>query len=180
MSFMDKLELQAYGRVAQALARHAYAMAESEDKDYRHAFPHARGPIYYHWSTSTFEAVAHDLWRLGIVSPLDQRGDWAFHFAFNCTIDEANLVAEQNAAAGPTLAQLLITFVNLFADFGTEYWGFSTKPDIVFGKNARLTPTFDALASIGYLTKSDQGYLWTYLIGPIMRASYFDEEWTAH
>lgn len=180
MSFMSGLELQAYGRVAQALARHAYAMAVSEDEDYRKAFPDAPGPIYYHWSTSTFEAVAHDLWRLGILRPLDQRGAWAFHFVFDCPIDEANLVAERNAAAGPALAQLLTTFINLFADFGAQYWGFSTTPDVPFGLNARLTPTFDALASIGYLTKSEQGYTWTYLIAPIMRGSYFNEEWTAH
>jgi len=177
---MNDLELQAYGRVAQALARHVQAMAESEDKHNRHAFPNAPGPIYYHYSMSTFEAVASDLWRLGIMCPLDQHADWAFHFVLSCTTDEACAVAQQNAAAGPSLDQLLVTFINLFADFGTEYWGFSTKPDIPFGLKARLAPTFEALAAAGYLTKSEEGYTWTYLIGPAMRASYFEEDWTAH
>ena len=175
---MNELELRTYGRVAQALAQHAFAMAEREDSEYRHAFPDALGPIYYHWSTSTFEAIAHDLWRLGIFKPLDQRGEWAYHFVFNCTINEANLVAERNAGAGPTLSELLVTFINLFADFGAQYWGFSTSPGIPFGQNTRLAPALEGLASLGYLSKSNQGYIWTELIAPVMRASYFDEGWT--
>jgi len=174
---MNEVELRAYGCVAQAIARHAFAMAESEDEENRHTFPDAPRPIYYHYSTSTYEAVAHDLWRLRILRPLDQQGDWAYHFVFDCEVGESYAVAERNAPNGPTLFELLVTFVDLFGDFGTEYWGFSTKQGVAFGAGGRIEPTLDALSSIGYLTRTEGGYVWTELVAPVMRASYNSDDW---
>jgi hypothetical protein len=174
---MNELELRAYGSVAQAIARHAFAMAEREDRDNRHGNPDAPWPIYYHWSMSTFEAVAIDLWRLRILKPLDEDKNWACYFAFDCEISESNAVAERNAANGPALSELLVTFIDLFGDFGTEYWGFSTRQGVPFGAGGRIEPTLAALASLGYLSRTEGGYVWTELIAPVMRASYGYRDW---
>jgi hypothetical protein len=174
---MTELELQVYGRVAQAIARHALAMAEAQDHEYRHAFPDAPGPIYYHWATSNFEAAAYDLWRLRILKPLDQEKNGANYFVFDCQVTDSNVVAERNALLGPTLFELLVTFINLFGEFGPEYWGFSTKPDVAFGRNRQIQPTLDTLAAAGYLAKTDEGYTWTRLIAPAMLESYMYKEW---
>ena len=175
---MNEAEVRAYGLIAQAIAKHAFAMAEDQNKEDGYRFPNATRPIYCHLATSTFEAVARDLWRLGILRPLDQKGDWAFHFVFDCEISRSNILAERNWPHGPTLFELLVTFINLFGDFGTQYWGFSTKPNILFGTNSRITPTLEALVTLGYLEKTDGGYLWTELIAPIMYASYEADGWS--
>ena len=179
---MNEAEARAYGLIAQAIAQHAFAMAEAQTKHplsrFEDSFPEARRPIYDHYSDSTFEAVAHDLWRLGVFKPLDQQGGWAFHFAFDCDVSDANVVAERNCPNGPTLSELLVTFINLFGDYGTKYWGFSTKPRIAFGQNSRIEPALSALSSIGYLASTDDGYVWTELIAPVMRLSHMYEDWS--
>jgi hypothetical protein len=177
---MNDLEVRAYGLVAQAIAQHAFASAETEQKlrpSQFSRFPEAVLPIYCHYSDSTFEAVAHDLWRLGILRPLDQKGGWAFHFVFDCETTKSNIVAEQNWREGPTLFDLLKTFINLFGDYGAEYWRFSTKPGVPFGIDSQIAPTLEALAATGYLVKTNGGYVWTELIAPVMRASYEFEYW---
>jgi hypothetical protein len=174
---LNEAELRAYGRVAQAIAQHAFASATQDQKRYVGQFPGAPRPIYYHVSMSTYEAVAHDLWRLRILRPLDQQGDWAFHFAFDCEVGASNIVAERNWSDGPTFSELLLTFINLFGEFGTEHWGFSTKKNISFGNNSRIRPTLEALVPPRYLTETDEGYAWTELIAPIMRASCNSDDW---
>jgi len=153
-------------------------MASAEDKEFFPSFADAPWPIYYHYSMSAFESVAHDLWRLGILRPLDQKGGWAFHFVFDCEIDESNDLAEQNWRQGPTFSELLVTFINLFGDFGGEYWGFSSKPIVPFGAGSRIATTLDALVLLGYLTKRDGGYVWTDRIAPVMLESYEAEFWS--
>jgi hypothetical protein len=172
---VNEAELRAYGMVAQAIAQHAFAIAEA-GKENESYFPEARGPVYYHYSMSIFEAVANDLWRLRILRPLDQKADWAFHFVFDCDVDQSNRVAERNWQSGPALFDVLVTFINLFGEYGTN-WGFSAKPELVFGQNSRMAPTLDTLASIGLVTKLGNGFIWTEHIAPMMRASYHYEDW---
>jgi hypothetical protein len=176
---VNESEVRAYGLVAQAIAKHAFAWAEFEFERKRHhsQFPEATGPIFYHISMSTLEAVVRDLWRLGILRPLDQIGDWAFFFVFDCEVSESNLVAERNCSKGPTLFELLVTFVELFGEFGAEYWGFSAKPSVPFGIDSRILPTLDALSLLGYLEKTHNGYVWTEMIAPVMRESYEFKHW---
>jgi len=178
-SDVSAAELRAYGLVAQAIAQHAFAWAEFEFERRRHhsQFPEVTEPIFYHVSMSTLEAVAHDLWRLGILRPLDQIGDWAFFFVFDCEVGESNLVAERNCSKGPTLFELLVTFVELFGEFGSN-WGFSSRPGLPFGIDSRILPTLDALSVLGYLQKTPGGYVWTELIVPVMRASNEYEYWS--
>jgi hypothetical protein len=174
---VNEAELRAYGLVAEAVAQHAFAMATAAQQEYVGHFPGAPRPIYCHVSTSTFEAVAHDLWRLKILRPLDQKGHWAYHFVFDCEVRASSIVAERNWSDGPTFSELLVTFINLFGDYGTEYWGFSTKQNIPFGISSRIKPTLEALVPLGYLTETDEGYVWTELIAPVMRASYNSDDW---
>lgn len=169
---MTDAERTAYGLVAKAIAQHAFATATATGKDYIGKFPEAQRPIYYHLSDSTFEAVAYDLWRLSIFRPLDQRRDWAYHFAFACDVSESDVVAVRNSVNGPTFFQLMVTFINLFGDYGPEYWGFSTKQNTPFGISSRIMPVLDAFVALGYLTRTEAGYVWTERIAPIMRESY--------
>jgi hypothetical protein len=177
---VNEAELRAYGLVAQAIVRHAFAKASSEtNRDrglYSSRFPGAPQPIYFHEYVSTFESVADDLCRLGILKPVDQRQ--IAYFVFDCEVSEANIVAERSWEQGPSLFDLLVTFVNLFGEFGTEYWGFSSSRGVPFGANGRLASAFDALATVGYLGKTDDGYVWTGLIAPVMQASYEFEGWS--
>jgi hypothetical protein len=165
-------EMRAYGLVAQAIAQHAFDQATAAQAHDRSVFPDPR-PIYYHQSMSAFEAAAEHLWRLRILRPLDEKSGWALHFVFDCEVNDSKIVAEHNRQEGPTFSELLATFVNLFGDFGKEKWGFSTERGMPFGNNSPIKPALEALASLGYLTTTENGYLWTDLIAPIMCASTF-------
>jgi len=164
---INQSEQLAYGQMAQALARHAHYCAE-HDGDH---FPGVSEPVYYHYSDSTFEGVADCLWRLNILRPLDQTGEWAYNFVLDCEPSDACRVAISNRKSGPPFGELLYTIVNLFGDYGTEYWGFSTQRGVPFGKDGRLAPMLDALVPLGYLEKSETGYVWTERIVPIMYAA---------
>jgi len=169
---MNELEQDAYGQMAQALAWHARYFARSWD----FKFPGVSEPVYHHLSDSTFEGVADCLWQLKIFRPLDQKGDWAYKFVLNCELNDACRIAISNREFGPPFDELLYTLINLFGDYGTEYWGFSTKRGIPFGKDGRLAPTLDALVPLGYLEKSEAGYFWTERIVPIMYAAGYEAE----
>jgi hypothetical protein len=166
-------EARAYGLIAQAIAKHVFAQAAVPVEGDGSPFAEPPRPVYYHQSMSAFEAAAEHLWRLRILRPLDEKNGWAFHFVFDCEVSESDVVAERNRRKGPTFSELLATFVNLFGDFGGKKWEFSTERDVPFGKNSPIKPALEALASLGYATKTESGYLWTELIAPIMCASTF-------
>lgn len=169
---MNELEKTAYGRMAQALAWHAHYSAENNG----FKFPGVTEPVYDHISDSTFEAVAVSLWKLRILKPLDEEGGWAHHFIMDCKPDDACHIAMSNWKHGPNFDELLITLITLFGDYGTEYWGFSTQRDVPFGKDGRLTSVLDALVPLGYLHKSEPGYIWTERVVPLMYAAGYEEE----
>jgi hypothetical protein len=133
-------DVKAYGLLAQAIAQFVFWLAERDPSRelYRAGFPEVTPPIFYHVSTSNLEAAARDLWRLGILRPLDQKGNWAFHFAFECEVGESNAVAERNRQHGPRFPELLTTFIDNFGELGTKNWGFSTKRDAAFGADSRI------------------------------------------
>jgi hypothetical protein len=172
---LNEAELRAYGLVAQALAQHAFAWATHDEMHFVGQFPGVPRPIYDHVSMSTLEAVAYGLGRLKILKQLDQEHDY---FVFDCEVPTSNIVAQHNWSDGPTFPELLLTFINLFGDFGTEHWGFSTKQNTPFGTNSRIKRTLEALVPLGYLAKTDAGFIWTDLIAPIMRVSYNFEDWS--
>src|ERR1700755_312689 len=148
---MNDSELLTYGLVVQAIAIHAFAKAEAD--------PAVVGPVYFHDFVSALEEAASDLVRLGILSPLnDKRG--CPYFVFSCEVGKSANVATRNWRKGPTFPELLVTFVNLFGEFGSEYWGFSSKPNDPFGENSKIASTLDALASLGYLTRTGNDYVW--------------------
>ena len=163
---MNELELHAYGKIAQVLAERAFSIANDELPGSSPQFPDARLPIYRHWGNSTFEALASVLWRLGILRPLDPKGNWAYQFAFDCDVKEAGHVAQHNSRDGPSLFELLEVFIDLFNDYGI-----SNAIYVPFGRNGRLTAVLDALASIGYVEKTSEGYVWTNA-EPVMRILY--------
>lgn len=171
---MNDADLRAYGEIAQALANYAHGMAES-DRSTRDAFPDAPGPVYYHYSDSTFEWTAESLWRLKIFRPIgdvDPSG-WAYNFVFDCEVKEARDVAIRNWKSGPPLIRLIENFIYLFEDYGGGT-GFSAEPDKWFGANSELEPIFESLVAIGYLEESSAGFKWTPLV---TRAMYSTGVW---
>ncbi|CAN7753096.1 hypothetical protein LJR220_002419 [Bradyrhizobium sp. LjRoot220] len=171
---MNEAEQNAYGQMAQALAWHADSWARGWD----FKFPGVSEPIYHHLSDSTFEGVADCLWKLKIFKALDEKGNGASNFVLNCELNDAYRVAVASRETGPSFDELLYTLVYLFGDYGTEYWGFSTQRRVPFGKDGRLVPLLEALVPLGYLEKSEVGYVWTDRVEPIMYAAGYAERWS--
>lgn len=170
---MNETERHAYGQMAQALAWHADGWAKGWD----FKFPGVSEPIYHHFSDLTFEGVADCLWKLKIFRALDERHGWAANFVIDCKLDDACPIAIANRELGPRFEKLLYTLIYLFGDYGKEYWGFSTHRGIPFGKDGRLAPVLEALVPVGYLDKSEAGYVWTERVAPIMYAAGYEAEW---
>jgi hypothetical protein len=168
---VNELELHAYGKIAQTLAERAFNLADSEPKWSVTAFPDVGGPIYRHYGNSTFEDLASVLWRLGILRSLEPELKLARYFAIDCELKEAEIVAQRNWQNGPSLPELLEVFIDLFDEYGKEYHDFSSSIYVPFGRNGRLTAVLDALASIGYIEKTSEGYVWTDA-EPVMRILY--------
>lgn len=159
---MNDLELRAYGKIAQALAEIAFSIADGEPASFAASlashFPDAPRPIF---RQSVFKYLGRDLWRLRILRPLDDTGkNYAYHFAFACDVKEADHVAQQNWEDGPSLPELLETFIFHLENYGKEYHDFSSEICVPFGRNGRLTPVLDALTSITYVEKTAEGYVW--------------------
>jgi hypothetical protein len=175
VSAMNELERNAYGAIAQGLAWHVHDFSEDSCKEFpiSEKFPSEAKAIYHHFSTSDFERVADNLWRLQILRPLDEQNGWAYYFVMNCEPSDSYQMAISNWQSGPPFNELLLTFVTLFGDYGTEYWGFSTQQGVPFGKDGRLAFALDALAPLGYLEVNKAGYIWTAQIEPIMSAAGF-------
>lgn len=170
---MNELELHAYGKLAQALAERAYQLADGDPwvDALASQFPNAPCPIFAH--KDTFQSLALILWRLGILRPLDPgpKG-WANAFAFECSTEEADQVAERNwQKGGPSLLELLEAFIDFFDDYGKDYHDFSSAIYVPFGRNGRMTPVLNALAPLGFVEKTDRGYVWTDA-EPVMRILY--------
>jgi len=70
---MDDAHLKAYGLLAEAIFKDAYAMAKSDDKWSRTdpIYHIAPWPLYYNYSMSTFEAVSVALTKLDILRPVN-------------------------------------------------------------------------------------------------------------
>lgn len=167
---MDKTHLEAYGALAQALAMRTFAAAEKDDAELRgtnELLRKAPYPIYYHEHMSTFEKTATALEKLGIVkSFLSQAHPY---YVFDCEVAEAHARVMQNWKNGPTFEELLELFVESFASFGPNYWGFSVESDKPFGQNGRIAAALDALVPLGYLSKSNRSFAWTKAADPILK-----------
>ncbi|MDN4999600.1 hypothetical protein ACFQZO_01715 [Bradyrhizobium sp. GCM10027634] len=160
---MNDLEQRAYGKIAQALAERAFSIADGESPTLAASlashFPDAPRPIF---RQSVFKYLGRDLWRLRILRPLDPtEKNSAYHFAFECDVKEADHIAERNWEHGPSLPELLETFIFHFENYGKEYHDFSSEIGVPFGRNGRLTSVLDALALIHYVEKTAEGYVWT-------------------
>jgi hypothetical protein len=157
--------LHAYAQLAQAIARHLYAAAQRNDTRNRGGRPElcdAPSPLYYHCHMSTFERACDDLCRLRIMrDACANTGLRGTYYVFACDVADADTVAMNNCTQGPSFDELFSTFLSLFGDFGSDYWGLSTQRNVPFGAGGRLVPALDALAALGYLTNTSVGYVWT-------------------
>lgn len=170
---MNEAELNAYGQMALALARHADGWARGWD----FKFPGITKPVYHHLSDSTFESVANCLWKLKVFRALDEENGGAANFVIDCELEDAFRIAIANHDIGPSFKELLYTRIYLFGDYGTQYWGFSTRRNLAFGKDGQLTSVLDALVPLGYAERTEAGYIWTERVAPIMREAGYEDEW---
>jgi len=168
---MNQAELWAYGQIAEALTKHAYASAEEDSWQdrWQTEYPDAAGPIYFHQFSSAFEWTAQSLWRLKIFkSARDGEPSVPAYSAFACAPAEAHRVAMTNWKSGPSLHELIENFLYLIGEYGAEYWGLSTDPNKPFGKGGRLEGALEALVGVGYLSKTEDGFVWTQLAADAM------------
>ena len=172
---MNEDELRAYGLLAQAIARHIFAQAERDDTKTRKGTLELRDapwPIYYHYSTSTFERATGCLLRLGILRGVGPHAETIpFFFVFKSKVDDAAEIAVRHWQSGPSLEELLITFIDLFRFYGAAYWGFSTERGTPFGAGSKIPAVLDALGALGYLVKSDKGFVWMECAAGAMQAA---------
>ena len=177
---MNDAELRAYGELAHAIAAH---VAKQLETDYvrkvtdRPQLRDAPQPLFHHTFMSTFESVADNLSRLRILKDWGETVGlkWAY-YVFDCELSDAAAVARRNWNVGPSFDELLATFLELFGDWGTEYWRFSIERDKPFGKDSKITSALDALTELGFLDKSDKGFVWTKLAtGPMQRAGNWQD-----
>lgn len=166
---MNQTELWAYGQVAEALTKHAYISALDPHPYNWPATTQPAEPVYYHQCNSAFEWTAQSLWRLGILKNYwDGKPSLPTHSIFTCDPAEAHVVAMKNWKSGPNLNELVENFIYTIGQYGPEYWGLSTEPNTPFGKGGRLESTLDALANIGYLDKTSDGFVWTHVVAEFM------------
>jgi hypothetical protein len=170
---MNELELHAYGKIAQTLAEIAYRFADNQKnaREIASRFPDVQPPIWEH-ALAFYESLTRALWSLRILRPLDETPRrWAYHFVFECSVEEADQIAERNWQNGPDFHRLLEIFVDFVDGYFKEGYDFSSAALMPFGRNGRLTGVPDALVAIGYVEKTDEGYIWAD-IEPVMRILY--------
>lgn len=132
------------------------------------------GPIFYHMSQSAFELCAWCLWKLQIFRALDPEpsGTWAYHFKFDCQLDEARDRARKNHAAGPSFEKLLGSFIEMNVDYGPPPWLSAEPAGEFFRVDDRLLPAMNALALVGYVISVEDGFAWTEKVRPVMEQCY--------
>jgi hypothetical protein len=168
---LEKEILAAYLSIASAVSKHARAKAQNDDTSYRNYYPYLQPNdlVYSNDYMSTFEAVADALDRLVITRRLDISCS-IFH---NVSEHDINLV-KANWPNGPSFLGLLQTFIALFGEFGTEYWGFETRPDTHFEpRSPELRSALVSLAALGYAEEISGSFRWTDQIRPVMEAAGF-------
>jgi hypothetical protein len=170
---MDNNTYPAYRAIVQAITEHARSKAVSDsvcDSCFLDGFGLAGGElIYSNDAMSTFEEVADVLERLGILRHLN-----SFYSTFICEPERDYQLAETNRSKGPSFLDLLNAFIDLYGEFGTEYWGFGTGSDVDFKpKSEALTNAMNALATLGYAARSKNGFRWTSKAKPVMVALGF-------
>jgi hypothetical protein len=173
---MDELHLKAYGLLAEGLFLHAYGWAKSDDKWSRgdERYKHAPWPLYYNYSTSNLEAVTEALVRLRILNPLNEISSIC---SFACELREVRGRAAENWKEGLTFEELMRVFIDVFGDFGTDYWGLATAPNALILPRQELVDLFESLTELGLTRKQANAYYWTDLVAPIMRHTYHYAEW---
>lgn len=169
---MDRKKLEAYCSIISAMSEHARGKAAGHDNAYfRKYYPHLASNeiVYSNDYMSTFEAVAEALCRLGIMKPLDRSCS-----IFICEPQQDYELAQANWSSGPSFSELLKEFVELFGEFGADFWGFGTSADTPFKPKSRtLATAMNALAAVGYAEHVGDSYRWTGKVEAAMVAAGF-------
>jgi hypothetical protein len=168
---MDAKKLEAYCSIVHAISEHAREKARHDDAHLRKYYPHLASNeiIYSNDYMSTFEAVADALDRLDTMKPLDRCCS-----LFTCEPQQVYELAKANWSSGPSFSELLKEFIELFGEFGADYWGFGTSADIPFKpKSETLTTAMNALVSVGYAEQLGDSYRWIGKVGAAMAAAGF-------
>jgi hypothetical protein len=166
---VNSQELEAYGELAKAITRHIYDDALLSKAKTQFAELHEiEGPIYYCSPISSFETAVCNLLKLEVLSNIGALHGVQFaYFSLNCSVSNASTLAKQNWRTGPTFFELLSAFVGLYGYYHRET-GFSIDRTEPFQVDQRIKSALDAIAVLGYATKTEKGYVWTELVAPAM------------
>lgn len=166
---MDRIELEIYGRIAEAIAA-----AVREGQTHEPGSVNRGGksvplpiPYFYHCHDSVFESYAEILSRLGILQPVTPDPvECCFSFAIEQGRDYEQAISR--AANGPPFSEVLTTFLSNAVDYGGGFRLYQQHP---FPVCAELDPLFKLLAKAGYVQRLGREYRWTEKIVPLMEAA---------
>ena len=155
-------ELDAYGKIA-----HAIAIAVSEFMESERSLPTTNEmnlppPYFYTYSTSVFELSAEILWKLRILKSLYRDNRFASFFKFTCDLDDVPTIAVPNAASGLSFEKVLWGFVYLRSEYSRMHLDRTTlfllNGEPAFSIRDEERGLFQALEALGYVRAMPEGY----------------------
>jgi hypothetical protein len=171
---MTGQELDAYGRIAEAMATHilsGFMCRETFTKTVNGRQVTIEAPYFFHRFRSDLENCAELLWSLGILRPLDPKWIGAHFFAFDCEPKDFYATAIENAKSVPTFDQLLggmSYFISCnYSHTGNEYIEIGSEFMVRNGDEVMMK----SLVALGYAEPGDSGYMWTQKTKPILDAA---------
>jgi hypothetical protein len=155
-------ELDAYGRIAHAIALVVFEFMESERSLPTTNEMNLPSPYFYTYSTSVFELSAEILWKLKILKSLYRDNRFASFFKFTCDLADVPTIAVRNAASGLSFEKVLWGFVYLRSEYSRMHLDRATlfllngEPKFSIREDER--GLFQALEALGFVDATPTGY----------------------
>lgn len=175
---MDERKQRAYCLLVESIAHYAFRQATvyAEDVDLSEQVENAdsktRGPIFHHYSESSGEEVADDLMRLRVVKEVTPS-----NYEFNCPLPDVISVVRTNLQFGRSFDAVLRTFIMVYYQWGTDYWGFGGEPHLPFSPRIQLVPLLDALVGAGDAISVGRQYKWSERVLPLVKCGGYSATW---
>ena len=164
---MTEPQLDAYCLLAESIAHYAYRKAH-DDADFRGA------ETFSHDFESSGEEVADDLLRLKIIEGDPSGFD---SHTFCCAMEDVVAVAHRNHCLGRSFDALLRTFIMVYYQWGTEYWGFKVPPDEAFSVHPKMRRLMQALVQTGDVMAIGEMHQWSPRVMPLVREHGYCVYW---
>ena len=154
-------ELDAYGKIANAIALWVFGALSSDEKSTKNEL-NLPPPYFHTYSDSLRGRSGEWLWRLKILRSLYQDNRCGDFFVFDCELADVPATAITNANEGPSLEELVWLYIELRSEYTQLHLHRSTlffidhKPAFSISEEER--PAFTALEYLGYARGVPDGY----------------------